>query len=122
MRQIYVLEDNKDIGYILELLLVNEGYAVEVFENVERIEAKLPDQLPDLFLLDIMLPDGNGLALCQEIKENPVMQHLPVVMMSANMDPKLVAPEVKTDGFIAKPFDLYEVAGTLNSLLDPRLN
>lgn len=122
MKQIYILEDNKDIGYILDLLLVNEGYAVEVFENVEAIKAKIDERLPDLFLLDIMLPDGNGLALCQEIKEDLSKQHIPVVMMSANMDPKLVAPEVKTDGFIAKPFDLNDVADRLTNLLDSRLN
>lgn len=122
MRQVYVLEDNKDIGYILELLLVNEGYVVEVFANVESMRVKLEEQLPDLFLLDIMLPDGNGLALCQEIKEDPSKKHIPVLMMSANMDPKLVAPEIETDGFIAKPFNLDDVAARLKDLLSHRLN
>lgn len=119
MQQIYILEDSRDIGYILELLLVNEGFGVEVFPDVAAIKSRMKDELPDLFLLDIMLPDGNGLALCQEIKEDSDTRSIPVVMMSAHMSPEKIVPEIQTDGFIAKPFDLDDVAKRLNSLLKP---
>ncbi len=119
MHQIYILEDSQDIGYILELLLVNEGFKVEVFPDVAAIKSRMNDDLPDLFLLDIMLPDGNGLALCQEIKDDSDTCNIPVVMMSAHMSPEKIAPEIQTDGFIAKPFDLDDVTKHLNSLLKP---
>ena len=122
MHQIYVLEDSQDIGYILQLLLVNEGFKVEVFPNVAAIKSRMKDDLPDLFLLDIMLPDGNGLALCQEIKGDSDTQRIPVVMMSAHMSPEKMVPEIQTDGFIAKPFDLDDVTKCLNSLLKSNLN
>ncbi|WP_442591379.1 response regulator transcription factor [Pedobacter sp. AW31-3R] len=122
MQQIYILEDSQDIGYILELLLVNEGFDVEVFPNVAAIKSRMKDELPDLFLLDIMLPDGNGLALCQEIKEDSDTRNIPVVMMSAHMSPEKIVPEIHTDGFISKPFDLDDVTKRLHSLLKPNLN
>lgn len=117
MRQIYILEDNEDIAYILELLLANEGFSVEVFSNVEAIWKKIAEALLDLFLLDIMLPDGNGLVLCQDIKNDPLMRHVPVVMMSAHMSPGRIVPEVQIDGFIAKPFDLEQVTDTVKALV-----
>ena len=69
-----------------------------------------------------MLLVGNALGLCQEINGDSATLRIPVVMMSAHMSPEKIVPEIQTDGFIAKPFDLDEVTKPLNSLLKSSLN
>lgn len=104
-KMIYVLEDDNDIAYIINYILHEEGYEVLVFSTVSTCKKALDVQVPDLLLLDVRLPDGNGMDLCSELKMSPRTAMSPVLMMSAHLSER----EGKcsgADGFIAKPFDL----------------
>lgn len=108
-KSIYIVEDNHDIGYILQYFLSEEGFEAELFDTVAALNIGLGSKIPDLFLLDVMLPDGNGLEVCNRIKQDAKMKHKPVLIMSAHLkvdDEKLVAA---ADEFIAKPFDLFKI-------------
>jgi DNA-binding response OmpR family regulator len=113
---IYILEDDSDIGYLLNLFLTDEGFNIEVYNSIYTLNEALKQRLPDLFLLDVMLPDGSGMDVCTAIKTKSESSKLPVLMMSANAKPELV----KTCGpeaFIQKPFDLNNLLVTVKSYL-----
>ena len=65
-------------------------------------------KLPDAFILDVMLPDGNGIDVCRKLKEDQRTLHIPVVMMSANYTSGQMAEFCNADEFISKPFDIAD--------------
>jgi DNA-binding response OmpR family regulator len=117
MKNIFIVEDNYDIGFILDCFLQEEGFTVSLFPSVADFRKTFKQELPDLFLLDVMLPDGNGLVLCNEIKENERSAHLPVLVMSAHSPAEKMSLETCADGFITKPFDLNHVLKEINMRL-----
>jgi two-component system phosphate regulon response regulator PhoB len=62
---IYVVEDDDDIRFIVEYILIESGYRVDSFSNVKDFYTSLEDTVPDLLVLDVMLPDGNGIEICR---------------------------------------------------------
>jgi two-component system phosphate regulon response regulator PhoB len=114
MKNIFIVEDNHDIGFILDCFLQEEGFNVSLFSTIADFKASYKQQLPDLFLLDVMLPDGNGLELCNELKDNNRSAHLPVLVMSAHSPAEKMSLETCADGFITKPFDLNQVLHEIN--------
>ena len=102
---IFVVEDNPDIGFILDYYLSEEGFRVNLFPTIAAFSNTFAIETPDIILLDVMLPDGNGLKLCEQIKHDPRTADLPVLMMSAHASiaNNLSCP---AEEFIPKPFDL----------------
>jgi two-component system phosphate regulon response regulator PhoB len=105
-RRVCVLEDNDDIREIIEFLLESEHY--EVF-SYATVKAFLKDALlnkPDIFVLDVMLPDGNGIEVCKKLKSDLNSSAIPVIMMSANYSESDVRGSLSANDFIKKPFDI----------------
>lgn len=115
-KSIYIMEDNKDIGYILQYFLNDEGFDVSLFETVADFNCGLLKKIPDLFLLDVMLPDGDGLAVCDELKHKAESMDKPVLMMSAHKEPNQNEGSC-ADEFIPKPFDIFLVLNRINNFL-----
>jgi DNA-binding response OmpR family regulator len=103
--RIYVVEDDYDIGFVLELFLNDEGFEVKLLPTAKAFNNALKNELPDLFLLDVALPDGNGIELCHQLKKNPRSTRLPILIMSAQPNED-AAKYCEAEAFIAKPFDL----------------
>jgi len=116
-KSIYIVEDNKDIGFILQYFLSDEGFDVELFETVADFHNGLLSKVPDLFLLDVMLPDGDGLDVCSEIKHTSSYKEKPVLVMSAHLPTEFEKRESCADSFIAKPFDLFVILNRVNQFL-----
>jgi DNA-binding response OmpR family regulator len=116
-KSIYIVEDNKDIGFILQYFLSDEGFDVELFETVADFHARLLTKIPDLFLLDVMLPDGDGLEVCSKIKHGSTYKEKPVLVMSAHLPTDFEKEESCADSFIAKPFDLFVILNRVNEFL-----
>lgn len=108
-KSIYIVEDNKDIGYILQYFLTEEGFDAELFETVADLKKGLVKKVPDLFLLDVMLPDGDGLDVCSGIKQDQLLMTRPVLIMSAHFPGEDARQISCADDFIAKPFDLFSI-------------
>ena len=117
MKKVYVLEDNDDIREIIEFLLIDGGYNFKGFPNAKSFYDGLTD-LPDMFILDIMLPDGNGLDICIDLKEREETKDIPVLMMSANTDMMTTKTRCDAEDFISKPFDIDDFVGRVDCLLD----
>jgi len=115
---IYVLEDNPDIAYILEYFLSEQGYQVQTFPTIASCNNAINNLKPDLFLLDIQLPDGNGIELCHQLKTNEKTAAIPVLIMSAGKAPATNKLEAANE-FISKPFDLEDVLDRITHYLHP---
>ncbi|OCK50354.1 hypothetical protein BA768_20125 [Chryseobacterium sp. CBo1] len=107
MRNIFMVEDNQDIREILDIFLTAEGYNVYPFGTVKEFKKRNPEIIPDLYLFDAMLPDGSGIDLCNEIKNN-INNKAAVIIMSANMKIDQTRKLCIPDDYISKPFDLSD--------------
>lgn len=112
---ICVLEDDTDIREVVELLLESENYKVFSFGTVESFMREARGMNPNAYLLDVMLPDGNGMEVCEILKSSAETSTIPVVMMSANYSTESVFLHCKAQDFIKKPFDIMDFLGRVNA-------
>ncbi|QPH40607.1 response regulator transcription factor [Pedobacter endophyticus] len=115
---IYILEDNDDIREILELLLTADHYEVVGFPDVSSFRKGLLNQVPNTFILDVMLPDGNGIDVCCELKADKSTSDIPVIMMSANYTSEQMSGLCSAEDFISKPFDILDFSRRVASQID----
>ncbi|SFH45599.1 response regulator transcription factor [Pedobacter insulae] len=111
---IYIVEDNQDIREILEYLLIDEHYLVKTCPTVKEFWMQMKKHLPDMVVLDIMLPDGNGLDICEKMKNERKTYDIPVMMMSANYQNADIEQTCKAEEFISKPFDINNFMSKVN--------
>ncbi|MBE9602547.1 response regulator transcription factor [Pedobacter sp. MC2016-24] len=116
---IHVIEDDDDIRFILEYILLEANYNVMLFPTASAFEAAIIADKPDLIILDVMLPDGNGIEICRRLKINPETFHIPVLIMSAHAAQHAILEEACADDFISKPFDLDHFIDRVNQILKP---
>lgn len=116
-QNIYVVEDNDDIRELVQYLLESEGYEVDSFANVADFEQKFEIKKPNALVLDIMLPDGNGIDLCNKIKALPATKNIPILLMSANTNALFINNKTEADDFISKPFDIDDFVAKLAKIL-----
>lgn len=109
MKQIHVVEDDQDIRQIIAFILEEEGYKVKLFPDATSFHASMMESVPDLYLLDVMLPDGNGLDLCREIRTTKQIKDVPIIVMSAHAQPDTIFQQCTANDFISKPFDLNDI-------------
>jgi len=119
-KRIFVLEDNEDLRELFTIIFQDENYEVTAFATVTAFR-EYKGALPDLYLLDIMLPDGDGLDICKEIKDDNLTTHIPVVLMSAHADAVETTQRTKSNGFVAKPFDVDHLTKYISIKLNARI-
>ena len=105
---IYVVEDNAGIRDVIEFLLTEEKYQVRTCPNATNFWQLMKKHTPDMIVLDIMLPDGNGLDICNQLKKSVETYHIPIMMMSANNHLNTVKAKCDAEDFINKPFDIND--------------
>lgn len=115
---IYVVEDNDDIRELVEYILEIEGYKVTGFPNATTFNKEIQNSAPDAVVLDIMLPDGNGIDICNQLKSTLATGNIPVLLMSANTNVAMIGSESKADDFISKPFDIDDLVYRVKKLLN----
>ena len=108
-KKICVLEDDHAIRDVLNILLSEENYEVSMFSCIKDLMRARHHYTPDLYLLDVRLPDGNGIDLCRKITTDKQTHDIPVVMMSANVSSREIGIGCKAKAFVEKPFDLDHV-------------
>ncbi|WP_316813116.1 response regulator [Pedobacter heparinus] len=110
---IYVVEDNAAIRDVIEFMLTEDEYEVVASPTVNDFWKQMQKRSPDMVVLDIMLPDGNGLEICERLKRSVKTHSIPVMMMSANNYLSKVKSKCIADEFINKPFDLDDFASRI---------
>lgn len=114
---IYVVEDNDDIRELVEYIFQMEGFLVKSFANATAFLKQISHTSPNLIVLDIMLPDGNGIDICNNLKLNKLTKNIPVLLMSANTNITRNGQESKANDFISKPFDIDDLVGRVRKLI-----
>lgn len=116
-KYILVVEDDDGIRDVIGMLLEDEQYEVHLCENAECFRDKIFSVRPDVVILDVMLPDANGIDLCCEVKNHYSTGHIPILMMSAHSSLNEIREKCEADDFIAKPFDIDDFTERVFSMI-----
>ncbi|WP_071026348.1 response regulator transcription factor [Peptoniphilus raoultii] len=115
---IYVVEDDTSILKLIEYSLKSKEYEVTCFENGKDFFEKLSQDIPDLVLLDIMLPDIDGIKILKRLKENPMTSKIWVMMITAKTSEydTISALDLGADDYIKKPFSVMELLSRVGAV------
>ncbi|MCY1127495.1 response regulator [Frigidibacter sp. RF13] len=118
--RVLVVEDEDNIAIALDYLIRREGLEPERISNGAEAMERIRASHPDLVLLDVMLPEMSGYEICQAVRLDPELKHIPILMMTARGSAveRRKGLALGADGFIAKPFELKELRSEMHRLLD----
>ena len=116
---IYIVEDDRNIQEIELFALKNSGYQATGFETAQDFYRALDSRLPELVLLDIMLPDEDGLAVLRHLRTREQTQRIPVILVTAKTSEldKVKGLDAGADDYISKPFGVMEMIARVKALL-----
>ena len=119
---ILVVEDEPSILELIRINLVDAGYEVRAAPDAESGQAMLRERLPDLLLLDWMLPGKSGIALAKELRADARTRELPIIMVTARADEsdKVAGLEAWVDDYVTKPFSPRELKARIKAVLRRR--
>ena len=116
---IFVLEDDADISRLVQYHLESAGFTVRPYLSPGQIFSDAERQPPSLFLLDIMVPGGDGLDLCRRLRQNPILSVVPIIFLTARAAESDRVPglELGADDYITKPFGTRELLARVKAVL-----
>ncbi|MCX9009901.1 MAG: response regulator [Candidatus Methanoperedens sp.] len=117
--KIMVVDDERDLVDTLRLSLESDGYnVIGAYSGNEAIE-KAHAEIPDLILLDIVLPDMDGYEICGRLREDPLTRLVPIIMLTGKggLIDKIEGLEKGADDYITKPFNLHELRARIRTVL-----
>ena len=116
---IYLLEDDDSIRDFVIYTLVSQGMEARGFDRPSAFWAGMEESVPSLVLLDIMLPEEDGMSVLKKLRENPHTRKMPVIMLTAKSTEydKVMGLDAGADDYIAKPFGMMELLSRIRALL-----
>ena len=116
---IYLVEDDPSIRKLVSYALKGAGYEVEAFESGEEMSSRSGKTIPELYLLDIMLPGASGLEILSSIRADSALKDIPVIMLTAKGTEydKVLGLDSGADDYIAKPFGMMELLSRIRAVL-----
>ena len=119
MALIYIVEDDQNIREIESFALKNSGFQVKDFSNAKDFYHSLKEIKPDITLLDIMLPDEDGMEILQKLRKNPETKRMPIIMVTAKSTEldRVKGLDLGADDYIVKPFGVMELISRVKALL-----
>ena len=117
--RILIVEDEEPLALLLRYNLENEGYSVDTVGRGEEAELKLRENLPDLVILDWMLPGTSGIEICRRLRARQGSDKLPILMLTARGEESERVRGLATgaDDYVVKPFSVPELIARVNALL-----
>jgi DNA-binding response OmpR family regulator len=118
-RLVAVVDDEPDILELVSLHLTRAGFTARAFATAAEFQHSLAKTIPDVVVLDLMLPDADGLDLCKQLKAAPRTAGVPVVMLTARGDEldRVLGLEIGADDYITKPFSPKEMVARVKAVL-----
>ncbi|ENO98650.1 MULTISPECIES: response regulator transcription factor [Thauera] len=119
-KKVLIADDEQNIVISLEFLMKREGYQVEVANDGEEAVRRIRASRPDLVLLDVMMPKKSGFEVCQEIRSDPEMAGVRILMLTAKGRDTEVAKGLAlgADAYMTKPFSTRELVDKVRNLLE----
>jgi DNA-binding response OmpR family regulator len=116
-KTILICDDDESVLETLSMVLTSFGFTVIQEKKSINIFSMLDHKKPDILLVDLRMPTLTGDDVIKKVKSNSATSNIPVILISASPEAKIVAEETGADGFLAKPFHLQELIGTIESKL-----
>lgn len=108
-KKILIIDDEPDILQLAMIRLTKAGYEVRIASNTEDAFNMIGEEVPDLILLDVVMPDRDGYEVCNELKSREKTRNVPVILFTANPEQKERVKKnyefIAADGYILKPFE-----------------
>ena len=119
MALIYVVEDDKNISEIESFALKNAGHQIVECACAKEFHKQVQERIPDLVLLDIMLPDEDGLSILKKLRATPETRRIPVILVTAKTTEidKVKGLDSGADDYLTKPFGVMELISRVKALL-----
>ncbi len=117
MHKIIVVDDDVDIIDIVKIVLESKNYLVRCVLRWQQLFDVIENFQPDLIILDITLSGADGREICKQLKSNSLTADIPVLLFSAILNSEKAYIDCNADGFIAKPFDLANFIGRVQTIL-----
>lgn len=116
---IAIVEDEKDILELLKHHLIKSNFSVIGFEKGDDFFNYLKKEIPDLIILDLMLPDIDGIEICKYLKRDQKYQNIPLIILTAKGEEtdKILGLELGADDYITKPFSIKELIARVKAVL-----
>ena len=120
--KVFIVEDEPDLRDTLKYNLENEGFSVEAYSNGEAFLGSVNKNIPNLVILDLMLPGLSGLDVCRELRSNENYDGIGIVMLTAKSEEidRIVGFELGADDYVTKPFSVRELILRVKVLLKKR--
>lgn len=116
-KRILIIDDDEAIVDVVKIVLTDAGYNVIQTNNGDQIEEKVMSEKPDLILLDNWMAGIDGQTISKILKTNRETKHIPIIMVSANVDIKKTVEYAAVDGFLAKPFTIDDLLNIIKKYL-----
>jgi len=116
-KQILILEDDEANAQLVKFYLEEDGYAVKIANDIKSFWEFIEDKIPDLISLDVLLPDGDGLKVFEELRQNDRTKMVPVIFVSVREGDKEKGIRMGASGFIGKPFSGNELKNAVSKAL-----
>jgi DNA-binding response OmpR family regulator len=116
---IFVLEDDDDIARLVQHHLEAAGFAARLFHTPANVIPDAERQAPALFLLDIMVPGGDGMDVCRRLRKHPALSTVPIIFLTARAseNDRVLGLEMGADDYITKPFATRELVARVKAVL-----
>ncbi|MDD3305755.1 MAG: response regulator transcription factor [Acetobacterium sp.] len=119
MKKILIIEDELNIYELIKFNLETHGFEVDGVQDGALAIEKILAVLPDLIILDLMLPGKDGISICREIRANAIISYIPIIMLTAKSEEfdKVLGLEIGADDYITKPFGVKELCARVKAVL-----
>jgi len=112
-KRVLIFDDDQDILQICAIVLKKKGFDVSTLNNSSNVLENVRSYQPDVILMDNWIPGPGGIAATKQLKNEPVLQDIPVIFFSANSNVSQLAQEARADYYLQKPFDITELEATV---------
>ncbi|MDH3901052.1 MAG: response regulator [Gammaproteobacteria bacterium] len=118
-KTILIVDDEPNIVLSVEFLMKREGFEVHTAEDGQAAIEMLAESRPDLMILDVMMPRKNGFEVCKEVRADPALSGLPIILLSAKGREVEIAKGLSlgADAYITKPFSTHELVARVKEML-----
>lgn len=120
MTKIMVVDDDKDATALFEEVLKAEGYEPILLNESAKAISLAKQEMPALFILDLMMPEPDGFKLCRMLRKEPEFRHTPIIIVTAlnDTDSRIVAIGAGANDYLTKPFRLDELYSSIKDHLE----
>jgi len=118
-KTVFILEDESDISELIAINLKKAGFRSKEFPKADLFFKEIKEEIPDLLILDLMLPDIDGLEVCKFLKNDRKYSRIPIIMLTAKVEEldKIIGLELGADDYVTKPFSPRELIARVKAVL-----